>query len=51
LCDPQTSGGLLVACSPDALADVMATFDRHGCATAGLIGGMMGGAPRVSVEL
>jgi selenide,water dikinase len=51
LCDPQTSGGLLVACAPDALADVMATFARHGGAQASLIGGMIGGAPRVSVEL
>ncbi len=51
LCDPQTSGGLLVACAPDALADVMATFERHGCAQAGLIGGMIAGPSRVTVEL
>ena len=51
LCDPQTSGGLLVACAPDALAAVMAIFARHGGAPASLIGGMTGGAPRVSVEL
>jgi selenide,water dikinase len=51
LCDPQTSGGLLVAGAPDALADVLATFARHGGAQASLIGGMMGGAPRVAVEL
>jgi selenide, water dikinase len=51
LCDPQTSGGLLVACAPDALVDVMATFARHGCGQASLIGGMIGGASRVSVEL
>ena len=51
LCDPQTSGGLLVACAPDALADVIATFARYGGARARVIGGMIGGAPRVSVEL
>jgi selenide,water dikinase len=51
LCDPQTSGGLLVACARDALADVLAIFARHGGAQANLIGGMVGGAPRVSVEL
>jgi selenide,water dikinase len=51
LCDPQTSGGLLVACAPDALAEVMATFARHGGAKASLIGGMIDGPPRVSVEL
>jgi hypothetical protein len=42
---------LLVACARDALADVLAIFARHGGAQANLIGGMVGGAPRVSVEL
>ena len=51
LCDPQTSGGLLVACAQDALAEVMATFERHGFAHAGLIGGMVAGEPRVAVDL
>jgi selenide,water dikinase len=51
LCDPQTSGGLLVACAPEALADVLATFARHGGAQARLIGSMIDGAPRVSVQL
>ena len=51
LCDPQTSGGLLVACAQDGLAQVMATFERHGFAHAGLIGGMVGGEPRVAVDL
>jgi selenide,water dikinase len=51
LCDPQTSGGLLVACAPDALADVMAIFARHSGARASLIGDMIPGSPRVSVEL
>jgi selenide,water dikinase len=51
LCDPQTSGGLLIACAPDTLTDVLAIFARHGGAQARLIGGMIAGAPRVSVEL
>ena len=29
---PQTSGGLLVACTPDAVTEVMKTFERHGFA-------------------
>jgi selenide,water dikinase len=51
LCDPQTSGGLLVACAREALVEVMATFERHGCSHAGVIGSMEAGEPRVAVEL
>lgn len=32
--DPQTSGGLLVACAPDAAADVIKEFERDGFASA-----------------
>ena len=38
LSDPQTSGGLLVSCSPDASKDVMAVFVKHGFAQAALVG-------------
>ncbi|MBL0917978.1 MAG: selenide, water dikinase SelD [Hydrogenophaga sp.] len=38
LSDPQTSGGLLVACSADAVPEVLATFQRHGFAQAAEIG-------------
>jgi len=38
LCDPQTSGGLLVACTADTLTEVMATFARHGFAEAAVVG-------------
>src|SRR5580700_7214950 len=31
LCDPQTSGGLLIACTPDAVPDVVRILGRHGC--------------------
>ena len=30
LSDPQTSGGLLVSCAPEAVAEVLAIFARHG---------------------
>jgi len=38
LTDPQTSGGLLVSCSPQAVDEVMAIFRRHGFADAAVIG-------------
>ncbi|WP_180682037.1 selenide, water dikinase SelD [Tepidicella baoligensis] len=38
LTDPQTSGGLLVACAPEAVDAVLAVFQRHGFAAAAEIG-------------
>jgi selenide,water dikinase len=38
LCDPQTSGGLLVACAPDAVGDVLAAFQATGFSAACVIG-------------
>ncbi|WP_300659271.1 selenide, water dikinase SelD [Hydrogenophaga sp.] len=38
LSDPQTSGGLLVACAPDAVDAVLAIFEKHGFAGAADIG-------------
>ncbi|RHZ95595.1 selenide, water dikinase SelD [Cereibacter sphaeroides] len=38
LTDPQTSGGLLVACAPDSVGEVLATFARHGFEAAAEIG-------------
>jgi selenide,water dikinase len=38
LTDPQTSGGLLVACAPAACEAVLATFRRHGFDRAAVIG-------------
>ena len=49
LCDPQTSGGLLIACAQDTVANVMAILERHGCSWAATIGAMIGGEPRVEV--
>jgi selenide,water dikinase len=50
LTDPQTSGGLLVACAPDAVDVVLAVFRREGFAGAAVIGEITAGAPRVTVR-
>lgn len=50
LCDPQTSGGLLVACAEDAVGEVMAVFERQGLEGAAVIGAMAAGASQVSVS-
>ena len=47
--DPQTSGGLLVACAPEAEREVLAEFARQGFAEARTIGRFGTGAPRVTV--
>jgi selenide, water dikinase len=47
--DPQTSGGLLVACSPEAEAQVIAQFRRDGFTHAAKIGAMRSGDARLSV--
>lgn len=43
LADPQTSGGLLVACAEDSLDQVMAVFHRHGFMSASRIGRVVDG--------
>jgi selenide, water dikinase len=50
LTDPQTSGGLLVACGSDQSAAVQGVFARLGFAQAAVIGRMTEGAPQVWVE-
>lgn len=45
LSDPQTSGGLLVSCAPEAVSEVLAIFARHGFAQAAVIGDVRAGAP------
>lgn len=40
LSDPQTSGGLLVSCSPDSVQEVMEIFKAHGFTNASMIGKM-----------
>lgn len=44
LTDPQTSGGLLVACAPEALGQVMDVFARHGFGQAAVVGRMQAAA-------
>ncbi|MCB2096371.1 MAG: selenide, water dikinase SelD [Parvularculaceae bacterium] len=49
LCDPQTSGGLLVSCAPEAVDAVLTQFAACGHANASVIGRIEVGAPRISV--
>ena len=49
LTDPQTSGGLLVACAPNAVQHVLACFHAEGFARAEVIGEVVGASPRVVV--
>ncbi|HEY2815508.1 MAG TPA: selenide, water dikinase SelD [Casimicrobiaceae bacterium] len=50
LTDPQTSGGLLVACAPDAVDEVLAIFRRKGFDRAATIGVVEHGPARVYVR-
>jgi selenide,water dikinase len=52
LTDPQTSGGLLVSCAPEALDEVLAIFHRHGFDGAAVIGAAsaQGSAPRLVIR-
>jgi selenide,water dikinase len=50
LTDPQTSGGLLVACDPRELPAVQAIFARFGFAHASVIGCMTTGNREIQVE-
>jgi selenide,water dikinase len=50
LTDPQTSGGLLVSCAPEAVDEVLAVFEREGFGQARVIGEMAQGAPQVLVS-
>jgi selenide,water dikinase len=49
LSDPQTNGGLLVACAPQAEKAVLAQFARQGFAEARTIGRFSAGAPRLTI--
>lgn len=53
LTDPQTSGGLLVACAPEAVQQVLDVFLRHGFADAAEVGEILpaeAGGVRLRVE-
>jgi selenide, water dikinase len=49
LTDPQTSGGLLVACAPEAEGEVLSLFEREGFAEARRIGRFLAGSPGLAV--
>jgi len=49
LTDPQTSGGLLVACSPQSTKEVLEVFRAEGFDRAAVIGEIVAGEPEVAV--
>ena len=51
LSDPQTSGGLLVACAPEAVAQVLALFAQHGFDAAAEIGEILPAATGAALRL
>jgi selenide,water dikinase len=50
LTDPQTSGGLLVACAPDTAGRVLDIFSRQGFKRARVIGELKSGTPGIMVR-
>jgi selenide,water dikinase len=50
LTDPQTSGGLLVACAPDSVDAVLALFREEGFDRAAVIGDVAAGTPGIVVQ-
>ncbi len=50
LCDPQTSGGLLVSCAPEIADAVLALFSVQGFSEARVIGRLFAGAAGVRVD-
>ncbi len=50
LTDPQTSGGLLVACSPNTVDEVLATFARHGFDQAAVLGRVVEGRAGLVIQ-
>ncbi|MBG9389540.1 selenide, water dikinase SelD [Caenimonas aquaedulcis] len=50
LSDPQTSGGLLVSCSPASASNVLAIFRRHGFDAAAVIGDIAASPVGLSVN-
>lgn len=50
LTDPQTSGGLLVACSAARAEDILLQVRAAGCPAAAIVGRMEQGEPRIRIE-
>ena len=49
LTDPQTSGGLLVSCAPDAVQPVLDEFRKRGFSETAVIGSTAPGTPKLSI--
>ena len=49
LTDPQTSGGLLVSCSPDTVTEVLSIFLQQGFSHVSVIGEVTEGQPHITV--
>ena len=50
LSDPQTSGGLLVACTPDSVDQVLAAFQAEGFGLAAVVGQVQAGPAQLVVK-
>ena len=50
LTDPQTSGGLLVACAPSAVDEILRVFRADGFDRAAVVGEMVAGPAEVAVD-
>jgi selenide,water dikinase len=50
LTDPQTSGGLLIACAPDAADEILSLLRADGFGQAARIGRLQAGAPHIRVS-
>ena len=50
LTDPQTSGGLLVACSPECVKEVLAEFHIKGFSDARVIGELQEGPAELHID-
>jgi selenide, water dikinase len=50
LCDPQTSGGLLIACEKDESAAIIDLLKRRGFTHAALIGEFRAGLPQINLS-
>ncbi|AMM23737.1 selenide, water dikinase SelD [Variovorax sp. PAMC 28711] len=51
LSDPQTSGGLLVSCAPEAVEAVLGAFTAEGMAHAAIVGRIEAGPPGLKVAV
>ncbi len=50
LTDPQTSGGLLVSCTPDTVTEVLSVFLQQGFSHVSVIGEVVEGDPAIEVS-